>query len=92
MTNNKLVEIVSRIEKLEDERSILGADIKDIYTEAKSVGYDPKIIRKLIALRKKDAATLAEEEALLDTYKSALGMLEGTPLGDYAMRQEQQEK
>ena len=80
MTNNKLAEIVNRIERLEDERAVLAADIKDIYTEAKSSGYDPKIIKKVIALRKKDAATIAEEEALLDTYKSALGMLAGTQL------------
>ena len=91
MTNNKLAEIVNRIERLEDERAVLAADVKDIYTEAKSSGYDPKIIKKLIALRKKDAATIAEEEALLDTYRSALGMLEGTPLGDYAKAQKPQE-
>jgi len=91
MTNNQLQAIVERIEKLEDERSILAEDIKDIYLEAKSSGYDPKIIKKLVALRKKDPSKLAEEEALLDTYKAALGMLADTPLGRAAMEREQRE-
>jgi len=91
MTNNQLQAIVERIEKLEDERSILAEDIKDIYLEAKSSGYDPKIIKKLVALRKKDPSKLAEEEALLDTYKAALGMLADTPLGRAAMEREQRD-
>jgi len=82
---------VERIEKLEDDRSILAEDIKDIYLEAKSSGYDPKIIKKLVALRKKDPSKLAEEEALLDTYKAALGMLADTPLGRAAMEREQRD-
>ena len=91
MTNNQLQAIVERIEKLEDERSILAEDIKDIYLEAKSSGYDPKIIKKLVALRKKDPSKLAEEEALLDTYKAALGMSADTPLGRAAMEREQRD-
>lgn len=91
MTNNQLQAIVERIEKLEDDRSILAEDIKDIYLEAKSSGYDPKIIKKLVALRKKDPSKLAEEEALLDTYKAALGMLADTPLGRAAMEREQRD-
>lgn len=91
MTNNQLQAIVERIEKLEDDRSILAEDIKDIYVEAKSSGYDPKIIKKLVALRKKDPSKLAEEEALLDTYKAALGMLADTPLGRAAMEREQRD-
>lgn len=91
MTNNQLQAIVERIEKLEDDRSILAEDIKDIYLEAKSSGYDPKIIKKLVALRKKDPSKLAEEEAILDTYKAALGMLADTPLGRAAMEREQRD-
>ncbi len=91
MTNNQLQSVVERIEKLEDERSILAEDIKDVYLEAKGNGFDPKIIKKLVALRKKDPSKVAEEEALLDTYKAALGMLADTPLGRAAMEREQRE-
>ena len=88
MTNNQLQSIVDRIEKLEDERALLAADIKDIYAEAKGNGFDPKIIKKVGALRKKDAAQRAEEEALLETYMSALGMLADLPLGEAALRRD----
>jgi uncharacterized protein (UPF0335 family) len=85
MTNNQLLSFIQRIEKLEDEKSALSLDIKEIYSEAKSTGFDPKIIRKVISIRAKDAAKVAEEEALLDTYKAALGMLSDTPLGRAAI-------
>lgn len=86
MTNNQLQQIISRIEKLEDEKSAISLDIKEVYAEAKSMGFDPKIIRKVVSIRAKDAAKLAEEEALLDTYKAALGMLVDTPLGQAALQ------
>lgn len=85
MNNNQLQSIIDRIEKLEDDRSLLAADIKEILTEAKSNGYDVKIIRKVLAIRKKDAAQRDEEQALIDTYMSALGMLSDTPLGQAAI-------
>lgn len=85
MKNNQLQSIIDRIEKLEDDRSLLAADIKEIFTEAKSNGYDVKIIRKVLAIRKKDAAQRDEEQALIDTYMSALGMLSDTPLGQAAI-------
>lgn len=85
MNNNQLQSIIYRIEKLEDDRSLLAADIKEIFTEAKSNGYDVKIIRKVLAIRKKDAAQRDEEQALIDTYMSALGMLSDTPLGQAAI-------
>ena len=88
MTNNQLQSIVERIERLEDERALLAADIKDIYAEAKGNGFDPKIIKKVVALRKKDAAQREEEEALLATYMSALGMLADLPLGEAALRRD----
>lgn len=70
----RLKSFVERIEKLEEEKSSIGSDIKDIYSEAKGVGYDTKTIRKVIALRKMDAAERDEQEALLDTYAHALGV------------------
>jgi uncharacterized protein (UPF0335 family) len=86
MTNNQLLSFIQRIEKLEDEKSALALDIKEIYSEAKSTGFDPKIIKKVVSLRTKDSAKLAEEQALLDTYMSALGMLVDTPLGQAAIQ------
>jgi uncharacterized protein (UPF0335 family) len=71
----RLKSFVERIEKLEEERSEIGSDIKDVYSEAKGVGYDVKTMRAIIALRKKDAADRDEAESLLDTYKHALGMI-----------------
>jgi uncharacterized protein (UPF0335 family) len=85
MTNNQLVSIVERIEKLEDDRALLTADVKEIYSEAKSNGFDPKIIKKIIAMRKKDAEEREREEDLLQSYMAALGMLADTPLGEAAM-------
>ncbi|UOF80834.1 hypothetical protein [Caudoviricetes sp.] len=86
MTNNQLQQIISRIEKLEDEKSAISLDIKEVYGEAKSMGFDPKIIRKVVSIRAKDAAKRAEEEALLDSYMAALGMLADTPLGQAAIQ------
>ncbi len=71
---------MERIERLEEERKELGDDIRAIYAEAKSTGFDPKALRALIKLRKKDAAERAEEETLLDTYMHAVGMATETPL------------
>ena len=88
MTNNQLVSIVERIEKIEDDRALLAADVKEIYSEAKSNGFDPKIIKKVVSIRAKDAAKVAEEQALLDTYMTALGMLADTPLGRAAIERD----
>jgi uncharacterized protein (UPF0335 family) len=81
----RLMSIVERIEKLEDERKNLQADIKDIYTEAKSAGYDVKVLRMLIASRKKDQNEWEAQQALLETYMRALGQLADTPLGQAAL-------
>jgi len=88
MTNNQLQQLIQRIEKLEDEKSTLMLDIKEIYLEAKSLGFDPKIIKKVVSIRAKDAAKVAEEQALLDTYMNALGMLADTPLGRAAIERD----
>ena len=71
---DQLKSIVERIERLEEEKSGIASDIKDIFAEAKGNGYDVKTLRKVIQLRKKDAAERDEEEHLLDTYKRALGL------------------
>ena len=81
----RLMSIVERIERLEDERKNLQSDIKDIYTEAKSAGYDVKVLRMVIASRKKDQAEWEEQQALLETYMRALGQLADTPLGQAAL-------
>ncbi|MBX9618289.1 DUF2312 domain-containing protein [Candidatus Raskinella chloraquaticus] len=67
--------IVERIERLEEEKKALADDIRDVYLEAKGNGYDTKVLRKVISLRRQDAEKRAEEEAVLDTYLAALGML-----------------
>jgi uncharacterized protein (UPF0335 family) len=65
---------VERVEKLEEEKRAIGDDIKDVYAEAKGTGYDPKIIKKVVALRRQDKARRDEEEEILGLYLSALGM------------------
>lgn len=65
---------VERIERLEEERKALGSDIKDIYAEAKGQGFDVKVMRTLIRLRKQEPAVVEEAETLLDVYRRALGM------------------
>ena len=85
MAADRLKSIVQRIERLEEERKNLQNDIKDIYTEAKSAGFDTKVLRMVIASRKKDQAEWEEQQTLLETYMKALGQLADTPLGVAAM-------
>ena len=73
-TREQLKSFVARIERLEEDKANVMADIKEVYSEAKSTGYDTKIMRKVIALRKIDRAERQETEALLDLY---LGHVEG---------------
>ena len=70
---DRLRSLVDRIERLEDEKKILGSDIKDIMAEAKSSGYDVKALRAVLQLRKMDASAREEREMLIDTYMRALG-------------------
>jgi uncharacterized protein (UPF0335 family) len=65
---------VDRIERLEEERNALSADIREVYSEAKGTGFDTRIMRQIIRLRKLDKADYQEQEALLETYKQAMGM------------------
>jgi uncharacterized protein (UPF0335 family) len=69
----QLRSLIERIERLEEEKKTIAADIKEVYGEAKSNGFDTKIIRKVISLRKKDVSERAEEDALIETYLAALG-------------------
>ena len=65
---------IERIERLEEEKQTIADDIKDVYAELKGTGFEPKAVRTLVRLRKKDATERQEEEAILDLYKAALGM------------------
>ena len=71
----RLRQIVMRIERLEDEKSNIAADIREVYSEAKSNGFDTKTLRKIIALRKMDKNEREEMQAMIDTYMRALGEL-----------------
>lgn len=71
---DRLRSIIERVEQLEEERKALAGDIKDIFQEAKSAGFDVKVLRQIISLRKKEPAEVENEEHLLDTYRRALGM------------------
>ena len=70
----QLTQLIERIERLEEERRALMADIKDVYAEAKANGFEPKIMRQVVRLRSMDRDLLNEQDALLDTYRNALGL------------------
>ncbi|MCX5496591.1 DUF2312 domain-containing protein [Kaistia dalseonensis] len=71
----QLKSIVERIERLEEEKKAIADDIKDVYGEAKGNGYDTKALRTIIRLRKQDASEREEQDAILELYKNALGMV-----------------
>jgi uncharacterized protein (UPF0335 family) len=77
ITAGQLKAIVERIERLEEEKAEVADQIKEVYAEAKAHGYDTKVLRKVVSLRKKPAEERQEEEALLETYLAALGMAPG---------------
>jgi uncharacterized protein (UPF0335 family) len=70
----RLKSFIERIERLEEEKAALAADIREIYSEAKGTGFDTRIMRQVVRLRKLDAADRQEQQAILDTYKKALGL------------------
>ena len=70
----QLAQFIERIERLEEEKRALMADIKDVYAEAKATGFEPKIMRQVIRLRSMDRDLLSEQDALLNTYRDALGL------------------
>jgi uncharacterized protein (UPF0335 family) len=81
----RLLSIIERIEALEAERKNLAEDVKDIYREAKSAGYDVPVLRLLVKRRAEDEEKRNIREALLETYLAALGQLADTPLGNAAI-------
>jgi uncharacterized protein (UPF0335 family) len=72
---DQLKSVIARVEKLEDEKAGISADIRDVFAEAKGNGLDVKAIRQIIKLRKLDASEVEQQETMLDTYKRCLGML-----------------
>ena len=79
VAQDQLRSFVERIERLEEEKKTISDDIKDVYAEAKGNGFDTKVLRKVISLRKQDADERQEQEAILDLYLQALGMAPAMP-------------
>jgi uncharacterized protein (UPF0335 family) len=75
VARDQLKSVVERIEKLEEEKAAIAGDIKEVYAEAKANGFDTKTLRQVVRLRKQDTAERQEQEALLDLYLHALGMI-----------------
>ena len=75
VAGERLKSFIERIERLEEEKRALNGDIKEVYAEAKGTGFEPKIMRQIIRIRRMDKDDLDEQESLLDVYKRALGML-----------------
>ena len=75
----QLRSLIERIERLEEEKAALTSDIREVYSEAKGNGFDTKILRKIVAIRKQDANERAEQEAILELYMAALGMVAAPP-------------
>jgi uncharacterized protein (UPF0335 family) len=78
IAGERLKSLIERIERLEEEKRTLGEDIKEVYAEAKGTGFEPKIMRQIIKIRRMDKDEHDEQESLLDVYKRALGMLPGS--------------
>lgn len=74
ISSERLGSIIKRIEKLEEDRAAVGEDLKEVYAEAKGTGFDTKIIRKIVRLRRQAVEARREEAELTELYKSALGM------------------
>lgn len=75
----QLRQLIEQVERLEEEKKALAADIRDKFTEAKAMGFDPKIMKQVIRIRKQPKDDRDEEEAILATYLHALGMLDSMP-------------
>lgn len=76
ISGNRLKSFIERIERLEEEKGAIAEDIRDIYAEAKGTGFDPKVMRKIVSLRKTELEKRREEQELLELYMSAIGMVE----------------
>ncbi|WP_323012922.1 DUF2312 domain-containing protein [Devosia sp.] len=79
VAQDQLRAFIERIERMEEEKAAIAADIKEIYAEAKGNGFDTKILRMVVRIRKQDANERMEQQALLDMYLGALGMVEAPP-------------
>ena len=75
IAKDQIKSIIERVERLEEDKAAISSDIKDVYSEAKGNGFDVKALRRIVSLRKQDPDKRAEQEAILDTYMHALGML-----------------
>src|SRR5947209_19699584 len=75
---------IERIERLEEEKKGIADDIRDVYAEAKANGYDPKIMRMVVRLRKMETHTRQEQDAALETYRQALGLPQGTAMAGHS--------
>lgn len=84
--DQRLISLVERIERLEEEKRTLSADIAEIKQEAKSAGFDVKIINQMVKERRLTQPQREEQLALAEIYRAALGMLNGTPLGEYTRK------
>jgi len=82
VAQDQLRAFIERIERMEEEKAAIASDIKEIYAEAKGNGFDTKILRKIVAIRKQDANERMEQEAVLDLYMGALGMIAAPPEDD----------
>ena len=72
---DQLTQVIERIERLEEEKRALMADIRDVYSEAKGVGFEPKLMRQLVKMRAMDRELLQEQDELLETYRAAVGLV-----------------
>ena len=72
---DQLTQFIERIERLEEEKRALMADIRDVYSEAKDTGFEPKIMRQLVKMRTMDRELLLEQDELLETYRAAVGLV-----------------
>jgi uncharacterized protein (UPF0335 family) len=76
VSGNRLKAFIERVERLEEEKAALAEDVREVYGEAKATGFDPKIMRKIVGLRKANLEKRREEQELLELYMAAIGMTE----------------
>lgn len=74
IAKDQLISVIERIERLEEEKKGISDDIKEVYAEAKANGFDTKVLRKIVSIRKQDAAEREEQDAILELYLQAIGM------------------
>jgi uncharacterized protein (UPF0335 family) len=85
IARDQLRAFIERIERLEEEKKAIADDVKEVFAEAKGSGFDTKVMRQVIRIRKQDRNERAEQEAILDLYMHALGMVDAPANDDYAV-------